>query len=247
MKAERLWGKVAWGLKTESGESVWDELDLLRAVSSLPPQAELPLISLTYSSNQEQTHKLAEALMVAGHAVATHTAWGGQRMIPVSATATNWCLPLDIRKDRAMLAVFDSGETRDAVRNGSLLWQVDDMVDQPDRFAVTLRQDRGQFAGTITLRRLQRFAPQPGERCTWKFEPVEVTRLALWIANPGRQRLLLVSGGSPTGFAEHEAAAIFGRPEIHIQIDLGLGEGKDMMWSTDLTHEYVTINADYRT
>jgi hypothetical protein len=172
--AERLWGKVAWGLKTDNGRSVWDELDLLDTATSLPPRAELPLISLTYSNNQEQTHRLAESLMAAGHAVVTHTAWGGQRLIPVSATATNWCLPLDVRRDRAMLAVFDSGETRDAVRNGSLLWQVDDMVDQPDRFAVTLRQGHGPFTGTITLRRLQRFAPQPGNRCAWKIEPVEV-------------------------------------------------------------------------
>jgi hypothetical protein len=172
--AERVWGKVAWGLKTENGRNVWDELDLLKVAKSLPPQTELPLISLTYSSNQEQTHDLAETLMAGGHAVVTHTAWGGQRLIPVSATATNWCLPLDIRKDRAMLAVFDSGETRDAVRNGSPLWRTEDMVDQPDQFAVTLQQGRGQFAGTITMRRLQRFAPQPGERCTWKILPVEV-------------------------------------------------------------------------
>jgi len=174
-QAERLWGKVVWKLKGESGESVWDELDLLQHAKSLSPDVQLPLISLTYSSSQEQTHELAEALMAGGHAVVTHTAWGGQRLIPVSATATNWCLPLDIRKNRAMLAVFDAGQTRDAVRNGSLVWLTDDMVDQPERFAVTLRQGRGSFAGTITLRRLQRFAPRTGQRCSWKLQPIEVT------------------------------------------------------------------------
>jgi hypothetical protein len=95
-------------------------------------------------------------------------------MIPVSATATNWCLPLDVRRDRAMLAVYNTGKTGDAVRNGSLLWRTGDLVDEPGRFAVTLEQGPGQFTGTITLRRLQRFEPKPGQRLTWKIEPIEV-------------------------------------------------------------------------
>jgi hypothetical protein len=102
-----------------------------------------------------------------------HTAWGGQRMIPISATATHWCLPLDIRKDRAMLAVQARGKTGDAVRNGSLLWQTADMVDEPGRFALTLRQNGGAFDGTITLRRLQRLRPETGRRYAWKLEPIE--------------------------------------------------------------------------
>jgi hypothetical protein len=172
---ERVWGKVAWAVKTEGGQSVWDELDLLGAVKSLAPETELPFVSMTYSGQQEGTNALAEALMGAGQAVVTHTAWGGQRMIPISATATNWCLPLDVRRDRAMLAVFASGKTADAVRNGSLLWQTADMIDEPGRFAVTLHQDRSAFAGTITLRRLQRFESKPGQRLSWRIEPIEVT------------------------------------------------------------------------
>ena len=77
--------------------------------------------------------------------------------------------------------------------------------------------------------------------------PIDQRHLALWIANPERQPLQLVDGGSPTGYDEHEAAAIFARREIHIRLDLGQGEAEDTMWTTDLTHDYVTINADYRT
>lgn len=76
---------------------------------------------------------------------------------------------------------------------------------------------------------------------------LDQSSLALWIANSDQARLQLVAGGSPTGYAELEAAAIFARPEIHIQLDLGQGEAEDTMWTTDLTHDYVTINADYRT
>jgi hypothetical protein len=170
--AERLWGKAAWGLKTATGRSVWDELDLLRTVRSLPPDAELPFVSMTYDNRKERAHALAEALMAGGHAVVTHTAWGGQRLVPVSATATCWCLPLDIRRDRAMLAVHNTEKTGDAVRNGSPQWQTDDMIDEPRRFVVTVHQDRGPFAGTIALRRLQRFRVRAGQRYAWRLEPL---------------------------------------------------------------------------
>ena len=34
--------------------------------------------------------------------------------------------------------------------------------------------------------------------------------------------------------------------EIAIQVDLGLGEGRATVWTCDLTHGYISINADYR-
>ena len=41
------------------------------------------------------------------------------------------------------------------------------------------------------------------------------------------------------------AAHLRGR-EIEIEIDLGLGEGRATVWTCDLTHGYIAINADYR-
>ncbi len=76
--------------------------------------------------------------------------------------------------------------------------------------------------------------------------PLDQSRLSLAIATPGQQQLLLVQGGTPTAYLEDDAAAIFAEPEIHIQLDLGQGPAEDTMWTTDLTHDYVTINADYR-
>ncbi len=37
------------------------------------------------------------------------------------------------------------------------------------------------------------------------------------------------------------------QPEFHITIDLHVGQGSCVFWTTDLTHEYVSINADYST
>jgi glutamate N-acetyltransferase/amino-acid N-acetyltransferase len=72
-------------------------------------------------------------------------------------------------------------------------------------------------------------------------------QVALWIGNPGGRELQIVDKGTPTGYLEEDAAAIFARPEITIRLDLGQGETQATMWTTDLTHEYVTINAEYRT
>lgn len=76
---------------------------------------------------------------------------------------------------------------------------------------------------------------------------LDQSKLALAIANPGQLSLQLVQAGSPTAYLESEAAAIFARPEILIQLDLGQGPAEDTMWTADLSHDYVTINADYRT
>jgi glutamate N-acetyltransferase/amino-acid N-acetyltransferase len=34
--------------------------------------------------------------------------------------------------------------------------------------------------------------------------------------------------------------------EIQVEVDLGLGEGQAIVWTCDLTHGYIAINADYR-
>jgi hypothetical protein len=36
------------------------------------------------------------------------------------------------------------------------------------------------------------------------------------------------------------------RPEIVITVDLGIGKGRDTVWTCDLTKDYVAINGDYR-
>ena len=33
---------------------------------------------------------------------------------------------------------------------------------------------------------------------------------------------------------------------IDIDIDVGIGDGRATVWTCDLTHDYITINADYR-
>ncbi len=48
------------------------------------------------------------------------------------------------------------------------------------------------------------------------------------------------------GYDEAPVAAHLKGQEIAIGVDLGLGEGRATVWTCDLTHGYISINADYR-
>ncbi|HEY7806870.1 MAG TPA: bifunctional glutamate N-acetyltransferase/amino-acid acetyltransferase ArgJ [Croceibacterium sp.] len=53
--------------------------------------------------------------------------------------------------------------------------------------------------------------------------------------------------GQPLGdYDEAPVAAHLKGNEIQIEVDLGLGDGRATVWTCDLTHGYIAINADYR-
>ncbi|GAB4508595.1 MAG: bifunctional glutamate N-acetyltransferase/amino-acid acetyltransferase ArgJ [Anaerolineae bacterium] len=60
------------------------------------------------------------------------------------------------------------------------------------------------------------------------------------------EALLLAAGGAPTLYAEADAAAVMQHGAISIVLEVGRGEGQAVIWTCDLSHEYVRINADYR-
>ena len=80
---------------------------------------------------------------------------------------------------------------------------------------------------------------------------VDPTRAHLFIAagqpQDGHAELQLVDAGTPTGYAEEDASAIFAESEISVRVPLGLGAGKATVWTCDLSYDYVSINAEYRT
>ena len=47
-------------------------------------------------------------------------------------------------------------------------------------------------------------------------------------------------------YVEANAAALMKKQEIEITVDLGMGTGTATVWTCDLTHGYIEINADYR-
>ncbi|GGD05009.1 bifunctional glutamate N-acetyltransferase/amino-acid acetyltransferase ArgJ [Halopseudomonas salina] len=61
------------------------------------------------------------------------------------------------------------------------------------------------------------------------------------------QACITRNGGRAEEYTEAQGAAIMAQAEITIRIELGRGEHSETLWTTDLSHEYVRINAEYRT
>ncbi|UIJ44261.1 bifunctional glutamate N-acetyltransferase/amino-acid acetyltransferase ArgJ [Sphingomonas cannabina] len=73
-------------------------------------------------------------------------------------------------------------------------------------------------------------------------EPAERDRLAIRFGDTQVAR----GGLAVEGYDEAPVAAHLKGREISIGVDLGLGEGRATVWTCDLTHGYISINADYR-
>jgi len=68
---------------------------------------------------------------------------------------------------------------------------------------------------------------------------------------PARARLAvnglcLVEGGAPAAYRERDAARLFARERVPITVHLGAGTASARVLSSDLGHDYVSLNADYR-
>ena len=71
---------------------------------------------------------------------------------------------------------------------------------------------------------------------------VDVTRATVRIGD-----VVVFDSGAPHAFDPERVRSIFSQPQVWIEIELGLGSGKAHAWGTDLSAEYVRINADYTT
>ena len=59
-------------------------------------------------------------------------------------------------------------------------------------------------------------------------------------------KLKIIENGVSTGYSEEEATRILSEDHVTAIADMKLGEASAVAWGCDLTHEYVNINADYR-
>ncbi len=58
--------------------------------------------------------------------------------------------------------------------------------------------------------------------------------------------LVAEKGWVAPSYTEEAGANYMTQENIDINVDLGIGDGKATIWTCDLTHGYITINADYR-
>ncbi|MBC8519897.1 MAG: bifunctional glutamate N-acetyltransferase/amino-acid acetyltransferase ArgJ [Gammaproteobacteria bacterium] len=72
---------------------------------------------------------------------------------------------------------------------------------------------------------------------------LEIEAVSLWLDDV----CIVEHGGRAAGYREEHGQEVMDRAEITIHVDLGRGIAEETVWTTDLSHDYVTINAEYRT
>jgi glutamate N-acetyltransferase/amino-acid N-acetyltransferase len=58
--------------------------------------------------------------------------------------------------------------------------------------------------------------------------------------------VVLIRNGEPFAYQEKDAAKVFARERVPVTVDLGAGNARALVLTSDLGHDYVSLNADYR-
>ena len=67
-------------------------------------------------------------------------------------------------------------------------------------------------------------------------------KITLWLDD-----LVVAEGGCISAeYSEEKGAAVLAQDEFTVKVNLSRGEAKATIWTTDLSHEYIRINAEYR-
>ena len=73
-------------------------------------------------------------------------------------------------------------------------------------------------------------------------EPANRDTLSIWFGDI----LVAENGWVAESYTEEAGAGYMRQQDLNIRADLGVGTGHATVWTCDLTHQYITINADYR-
>ncbi|EHP39202.1 bifunctional ornithine acetyltransferase/N-acetylglutamate synthase protein [Cupriavidus basilensis OR16] len=73
-------------------------------------------------------------------------------------------------------------------------------------------------------------------------DDLEVERVNLWLDDV----LVARDGGRNPEYREEDGQRVMKQAEITVRIALGRGDATATVWTCDLSHDYVSINADYR-
>ncbi len=78
-----------------------------------------------------------------------------------------------------------------------------------------------------------------GNAATADLDP---SRVSFWLDDV----LVVERGGRSASYTEAQGQRVMKQPEITVRVDLGRGRAQATVWTCDLSHDYVSINADYR-
>jgi glutamate N-acetyltransferase / amino-acid N-acetyltransferase len=73
-------------------------------------------------------------------------------------------------------------------------------------------------------------------------EDLDVSKMDLYLDDV----LVVKGGGRNPGYQEEDGQRVMKKPEILVRVKLGRGAATATVWTCDLSHDYVSINADYR-
>lgn len=71
---------------------------------------------------------------------------------------------------------------------------------------------------------------------------LDVNQVQMWLGDVWVAK----NGGRHPDYQEADGQRVMQAEEITVKIDLGRGSAQQTMWTCDLSHDYVSINADYR-
>jgi hypothetical protein len=166
-----------------------------------------------------------------------------------------------VRRHRQRYRPVTRGDTRDPVLGGMMRWpklpaswpsyRADGEVAQVHQCA-SMRRSRARRAG-------RRRCPSPLVKTAFFASDPNLGRILAAVGNAGiadldpeRVQLYLDDvwvvrdGGRHPQYQEADGQRVMKQPEIRVHLKLGRGGASTLVWTTDLSHDYVSINADYR-
>ena len=59
-------------------------------------------------------------------------------------------------------------------------------------------------------------------------------------------QIQIIENGTAADYREEKATEILSQSKVTVTADIKAGEAQATAWGCDLTHDYISINADYR-
>jgi len=73
-------------------------------------------------------------------------------------------------------------------------------------------------------------------------DDLDPARVSFWLDDVA----VVTEGGRAASYREEDGKRVMVKPEITVRVALGRGQAQAAVWTCDLSHQYVSINADYR-
>ena len=127
------------------------------------------------------------------------------------------------------------GEDYQVVQNEQVADMLDKLVDESGAHFETAGSLRGGRSVFVTMK-------LPESMKVAGVDDLDVSKLNLYLDDVWVAK----NGGRHPSYQEADGQRVMKQSEITIRVKLARGNASATIWTCDLSHDYVTINADYR-